>query len=101
MASSGTTDPSRRPTGRRRTAVIGSGVAGLTAAYLLSRSDDVTLYEADDRLGATRTPTRSRSGVARSRAWTADSSCTTTAPTRCCSASSPSSRCRPAPPRCR
>lgn len=31
--------------------MIGSGVAGLTAAYLLSRSDDVTLYEADDRLG--------------------------------------------------
>ncbi|MFI6353601.1 NAD(P)/FAD-dependent oxidoreductase [Streptomyces sp. NPDC050743] len=35
----------------RRTAVIGSGVAGLTAAYILSKSHDVTLYEADDRLG--------------------------------------------------
>ncbi|MFJ3235024.1 NAD(P)/FAD-dependent oxidoreductase [Streptomyces sp. NPDC086787] len=35
----------------RRTAVIGSGVAGLTAAYVLSRSHHVTLYEADDRLG--------------------------------------------------
>ncbi|MGH4031533.1 NAD(P)/FAD-dependent oxidoreductase [Actinomycetota bacterium Odt1-20B] len=37
--------------GRRRTAVVGSGVAGLTAAYVLSRSRHVTLYEADDRLG--------------------------------------------------
>ncbi|NEB76709.1 FAD-dependent oxidoreductase [Streptomyces sp. SID14478] len=36
---------------RRRTAVIGSGVAGLTAAYVLARARDVTLYEADDRLG--------------------------------------------------
>ncbi|MFE2885406.1 NAD(P)/FAD-dependent oxidoreductase [Streptomyces sp. NPDC059272] len=35
----------------RRTAVIGSGVAGLTAAYLLGRAGHVTLYEADDRLG--------------------------------------------------
>src|SRR5690348_11260022 len=36
---------------RRRTAVVGSGVAGLTAAYILGRSRHVTLYEADDRLG--------------------------------------------------
>ena len=35
----------------RRIAVVGSGVAGLTAAYVLQRSDDVTLFEADDRLG--------------------------------------------------
>ncbi|CAN5638205.1 hypothetical protein BH11ACT8_BH11ACT8_25800 [soil metagenome] len=32
-------------------AVVGSGVAGLTAAYVASRTADVTLYEADDRLG--------------------------------------------------
>ncbi|MEP6599521.1 MAG: FAD-dependent oxidoreductase [Actinomycetota bacterium] len=36
---------------RRKIAVIGSGVAGLTAAYVLQRCQDVTLYEADDRLG--------------------------------------------------
>ncbi|MFF3405520.1 NAD(P)/FAD-dependent oxidoreductase [Streptomyces sp. NPDC002742] len=36
---------------RRRTAVIGGGVAGLTAAYVLSRERPVVLYEADDRLG--------------------------------------------------
>ncbi|GAA4082716.1 FAD-dependent oxidoreductase [Nocardioides kongjuensis] len=38
----------------RRIAVVGSGVAGLTAAYLASRPSagaDVTLLEADDRLG--------------------------------------------------
>jgi predicted NAD/FAD-binding protein len=35
----------------RRIAVIGSGVSGLTAGYLLSRSDHVTLFEADDRFG--------------------------------------------------
>ncbi len=37
-----------------RVAVVGSGVAGLTAAYVLSRPDNdcrVTLYEADERLG--------------------------------------------------
>ncbi|MEU9411815.1 FAD-dependent oxidoreductase [Streptomyces sp. NPDC048281] len=40
------------PPGRgRRTAVVGSGVSGLTAAYLLSAAGHVTLYEADDRLG--------------------------------------------------
>ncbi|MEV5976715.1 FAD-dependent oxidoreductase [Streptomyces sp. NPDC052114] len=37
--------------GRRRTAVIGSGVAGLTAAHVLARAHHVTLYEADERLG--------------------------------------------------
>jgi uncharacterized protein len=35
----------------RSIAVIGSGVAGLTAAYVLSEQDRVTLYEADVRLG--------------------------------------------------
>jgi predicted NAD/FAD-binding protein len=39
------------PESRRRIAVIGAGVSGLTAAWVLQRSADVTLYEADDRLG--------------------------------------------------
>ncbi len=40
----------RIPAGRR-VAVIGSGVAGLTAAYVLNGQDHVTLFEADSRLG--------------------------------------------------
>ncbi|WP_179272018.1 NAD(P)/FAD-dependent oxidoreductase [Rhodococcus sp. 05-2254-6] len=36
---------------RRRIAVVGSGIAGLTAAYALSKNSSVTLYEADSRLG--------------------------------------------------
>jgi predicted NAD/FAD-binding protein len=35
----------------RRLAVVGAGVAGLTAAHVLQRCADVTLYEAADRLG--------------------------------------------------
>ena len=40
--------PSR---GSRQVAVVGGGVAGLTAAYILRQGSDVTLYEAQDRLG--------------------------------------------------
>ena len=35
----------------RRIAVVGSGVAGLVAAYVASRTARVTLFEADERLG--------------------------------------------------
>jgi predicted NAD/FAD-binding protein len=34
-----------------RVAVIGSGVSGLTAAWILARDREVTLYEAAPRLG--------------------------------------------------
>lgn len=43
------TDGAPRP--RERVAVVGAGVAGLTSAYVLSRHHDVTLLEAEPRLG--------------------------------------------------
>jgi uncharacterized protein len=37
--------------GRERAAVVGSGISGLTAAYVLQGRYDVTLYESESRLG--------------------------------------------------
>ena len=36
---------------RQKIAVVGSGVAALSSAWLLSKRHDVTLYEKGDRLG--------------------------------------------------
>ena len=44
-------DPVTPGSARRSVAVIGSGVAGLTAAHVLARGARVTLFEADSRLG--------------------------------------------------
>ncbi len=35
----------------KKIAIVGSGISGLSAAWLLSQKHDVTLYEKDDRLG--------------------------------------------------
>lgn len=40
-----------RRTASKRIAVIGAGISGMAAAYLLSRDHAVTLYEAEPRLG--------------------------------------------------
>ncbi len=37
--------------GPGRVAVVGAGISGLTAAHLLQARDEVTLFEAEDRLG--------------------------------------------------
>ena len=43
--------PRPHPAGRQRIAVVGAGISGLSCAWLLSGAHDVTLYEADARLG--------------------------------------------------
>ena len=40
--------PSERPL---KIAVIGTGIAGLSAAWLLSRRHEITVFEADSRIG--------------------------------------------------
>ncbi len=36
---------------KQRVAIVGSGISGLTAAWLLQRRHDVTVFEKDDRIG--------------------------------------------------
>jgi uncharacterized protein len=45
------TGPDERMGRRQKIAIVGSGISGLSAAWLLSFSHDVTLFEADDRIG--------------------------------------------------
>ncbi|WP_281995736.1 NAD(P)/FAD-dependent oxidoreductase [Ruegeria faecimaris] len=37
--------------GRKKIAIVGAGISGLSAAYYLSENNDVTLFEAEPRLG--------------------------------------------------
>ena len=78
-------------------AAVGAGVAGLTAGYLF-QPYDVTLYEAEPRLGG---HAHTHDVLTPDGAWsrsTAASSCTTSARTPTCCACSPSSGSRPSPP---
>ena len=36
---------------KKKIAIIGAGISGLGAAYLLSQKNDIVLFEANDRLG--------------------------------------------------
>lgn len=49
MPRSSLPDPGTSP--RLRVAVIGSGISGLSCAWLLSQAHDVVVYEKDDRIG--------------------------------------------------
>ena len=42
---------SNTPNSKRRIAIVGGGISGLGAAWLLSRAHDVVLFEAAGRLG--------------------------------------------------
>jgi uncharacterized protein len=48
---------------RERIAIVGGGMAGLAAGYLLHRDHDVVLYEKDDRVGGNAHTIRTREGL--------------------------------------
>ena len=35
----------------KRIAIVGTGISGLTSAYLLNRQHDITVFEANDYIG--------------------------------------------------
>ncbi len=78
---------------KRKVAVVGSGVAGLTAAWVLSKDSDVTLYEADSRLGGHADTHSVTDPEGRSLAIDTGSSSTTIAPIRHCCDCSQNSMC--------
>ena len=49
---------------RRRIAVIGSGISGMSAAWLLSQAHDVTMYERAAQAGGHSRTIRTAAGVA-------------------------------------
>lgn len=46
-----------------RVAIIGGGVAGLSAAYLLNQKHQITLFEKDDRVGGNAHTLTTRDGL--------------------------------------
>ena len=68
----------------RKIAVIGGGISGLTAAHILARTDEVTVFEASARLGGhADTHLVKRTGAAARSPSIPGSSSTTSGPTRC------------------
>lgn len=84
---------------RRWTAVVGSGVAELTAAYVFGQAHEVTLYESDERTEVMRTPMTSRPPTDGYTTSTRDSSGTTGVRARTFCGSSPNSGWPPRSPR--